>query len=449
VTGQLQKERPAFKVISEGPVRINRTILETAWRRRGPGGRLIFRDETCRGLSLIVNATSMSWSYSYRPRGTSADGARWPNRTVKLGDPASMGPDEARQAASRVKGAVAAGDDPAADRKIEQAEKQRQRANTLALLLTEYAVLLPRRPKLRGAGTLSTAHATEEFNAVKKAVDEMEAADRPPEAITPVMIRRMLAPYGAHPSAARHRFGALSRFMDWLVDDERLPSNPCNQISRAGRPKSPQARSRYLMPADLARLWHAAETMIPVHRDLVRFLIAVPCRRGEAAALDWRHLDLAGASWAQPAKMTKNGEPHRVHLHTLALTLLRGRHAAAGEPAAGLVFAAPVSGKKLTTWPAMQGKVAKNAGLAAWSWHDFRRSFASALGEAGVSEVVADAILNHRQSATRGGVMGVYQRSGRWAEQCAAMVRWSELLTAAIEGKPSEGAEVIPLRRAS
>ncbi|HET7880201.1 MAG TPA: hypothetical protein VFL55_04890 [Acetobacteraceae bacterium] len=31
-------------------------------------------------------------------------------------------------------------------------------------------------------------------------------------------------------------------------------------------------------------------------------------------------------------------------------------------------------------------------------------------GEAGVPETVADAVLNHRQSATRGGMLGVYQQ---------------------------------------
>jgi hypothetical protein len=63
------------------------------------------------------------------------------------------------------------------------------------------------------------------------------------------------------------------------------------------------------------------------------------------------------------------------------------------------------------------------------------------VAEAGVAEAVADAVLNHRQSATRGGVLGVYQQARRWPEQRAAMVRWGELLTAAIAG----GGEVIPL----
>jgi hypothetical protein len=57
------------------------------------------------------------------------------------------------------------------------------------------------------------------------------------------------------------------------------------------------------------------------------------------------------------------------------------------------------------------------------TWHDFRRSFATALGEAGVSEAVVDAVLNHRQSATRG-VLGVCQRASRWPERVKTMEHW-------------------------
>lgn len=61
-----------------------------------------------------------------------------------------------------------------------------------------------------------------------------------------------------------------------------------------------------------------------------------------------------------------------------------------------------------------------------------RRSFATALGEAGIPEVIADAMLNHRQSASRGGVLGVYQRASRWPDQPKAMELWGRILMAAI-----------------
>jgi hypothetical protein len=53
-------------------------------------------------------------------------------------------------------------------------------------------------------------------------------------------------------------------------------------------------------------------------------------------------------------------------------------------------------------------------------------------------------VLNHRQSTTRGGVLGVYQRASRWPEQVKAMELWGRLLDAAIEGRAAD-ANVVPL----
>ena len=72
--------------------------------------------------------------------------------------------------------------------------------------------------------------------------------------------------------------------------------------------------------------------------------------------------------------------------------------------------------------------------LDGWAWHDFRRSFATPLGESGVSETIADAVLNHHRPAVRDGVLGVYQRASGWPEQVKAMKLWERLLAAAIEG---------------
>ena len=132
--------------------------------------------------------------------------------------------------------------------------------------------------------------------------------------------------------------------------------------------------------------------------------------------------------------MTKNREPHRLHLHPLALAILAARYEAAGRPTSGLVFPAPRSAQQIVAFSAIARALKAAAPeLADIRLHDLRRSFATALGEAGAPEPVADAILNHKQSTTRSGVLGVYQRSTRWGEQVAAMQRWGRLLAAAIE----------------
>lgn len=132
----------------------------------------------------------------------------------------------------------------------------------------------------------------------------------------------------------------MSRFLDWCQDAAQIAANPCAAISRSRRPKSPAGRAGYLAPDQLGRLWRAAEALRePVWRDLARFLIAVPCRRGEAARMEWAHVDLGTAEWRQPSHMTKNRDPHGLYLHPLALDVLKARRLATGGN--GLVFPAP------------------------------------------------------------------------------------------------------------
>jgi integrase len=440
--------------ITSETVKITKATIEAAWRRRAQNQRLIIRDKECRGLALLVNATSMSWTYAYRPRGTDpATKRRWPNKAVTIGNPASHSIEDARHEANRIKGQAAAGGDPAAERKAAIAEAQQKRSTTLGRLFADYSKVVPRRQKMRGSGKPSPSYIAEELAQVRMGIAEMDATKTPAAELTVKEVLKLLAGVEGV-TTARKRFGPLSRFLDWCVDAGHIRTNPCADISRQARPRAPQERTHYLSPDELARLWRASEGLRePVWRDLVRFLIVVPCRRNEAAQMEWQHVDLDAAEWRQPSHLTKNRDPHRLHLPAPALDLLRERRKATDGK--GLVFPAPRSGRPVDTFTdiksalteataSKEGEPLAHSALTGWTWHDFRRSFATALGEAGIPETVADAVLNHRQSATRGGVLGVYQRATRWPEQRNATELWARMLTDAIEGRADE-AKVVAL----
>jgi integrase len=434
-----------MKVLSEGPTKITKTTIDAAWRRRSAVVRLIVRDRDCRALALIVGASTMSWSYSYRPHGTDPlTGRRWPNRTVFIGNPSTHSPDDARRAANHIKVEVMSGRDPAAERKTRAVDLRRQRSARLGLLVEDYGTAFGRRQKMRGHGVPSSGYVASELVQVRFALVTMEAEDLPATSLTETHLRRLLDTT-SRGSIAGKRFGALSRFLDWCHEAGHIKANPCLLVPRIRRPKTPQARSHYLGLHDLSRLWQAADGLSElVWRDLARFLISTPCRRAEAATMEWSHVDLTAAEWHQPSHLTKNREPHRLHLHPLALVILQERHSAAGRPAAGIVFPSPKSRGVVTSFHGLKLTLSEKAGVTGWAWHDMRRSFATALGEAGISEVIADAVLNHRQSATRGGVLGVYQRASRWPEQVKAVELWGRLLAAAIAGRDAD-AKVLPM----
>lgn len=65
-----------MRVLREGPVKITRTTIDNAWRRREQKTRLLIGDFDCRGLALVVNPTGMSWRFDFKPRGIDATTGR-------------------------------------------------------------------------------------------------------------------------------------------------------------------------------------------------------------------------------------------------------------------------------------------------------------------------------------------------------------------------------------
>jgi integrase len=279
-----------------------------------------------------------------------------------------------------------------------------------------------------------------EIGRVKAAITDMGVGDKAVTDMGAGDLRVLLSATADQPGAARHRFGAINRYFDWCKDEGIIACNPCDLIGKDRKPKPMEARSASLSVEQIGSIWKAAgeaEKLEPVHRDLIRFLMVVPCRRGEAASMRWEHVDLREGVWVQPGRLTKNKTEHRVPLHALALDILGPRHKAAGEPKEGLVFPSPQVGAVVSTFSMMKAAVAaKVPDLRDWRLHDVRRSFVSILSAEGHSEAVLDGMLNHKQSASRPGVMAVYQHAPLWQQRTLAMRRWGEMLAEAIEGKP-------------
>ena len=145
---------------------------------------------------------------------------------------------------------------------------------------------------------------------------------------------------------------------------------------------------------------------------LARFALLMPARVGEISTMRWGDVDLTAADWEQPARTTKNGDAHTLPLPPAALGLLEEQRAVLrsrglGHGPGGTRFGlGPKSGKPIYQhWGVLLRRLRAASGVSTWSWHHFRRTTVTHLAEAGVAESVADALLNHRQSATRGGVL--------------------------------------------
>src|SRR5262245_40213651 len=98
-------------------VRIDQRVIDRLLREPSPTQRVLV-DAACPGLRLVFHpGGSNAWTYSYRPRGVTADGRRHSQRTWRIGDLTTHSPPEARIVAEKAKAAVRNGSDPMAESK--------------------------------------------------------------------------------------------------------------------------------------------------------------------------------------------------------------------------------------------------------------------------------------------------------------------------------------------
>lgn len=396
-----------------------RAIARYVKEQRALGDRITLSDTECRGLKLAINNQSASWTYAYRKRGYMDGGKRYPQVTMKLGDPVTLSPVEARLETARIKSIVAAGGDPAVDARKAEADRRHAEAQkrTCAAWLHRYAT------DCLGDG--STKHQRDEITHVRLGLQELAVADSEPEIITARLLRDLIDQHADRPATARHRFGAMSRFLDYLLDEEAISNNPATSVSKRRRPKPPAPRTSFYGPEQLAQLWNATG-LKPVYLQFLRFMIATPLRASEGANLRWDQLDRGRAELRFAASETKNDEAFVMPLNSLSLDLL-------GQPddASGLLVfqLSNVENGTMKSWSHFHSFVRVGSGLPQFKPHDLRRTFSTLMSEhTDVSETIVDSLLNHKQSATRSGVMRHYQHAKNLEKRRSAMTQWQRLL---------------------
>jgi integrase len=242
---------------------------------------------------------------------------------------------------------------------------------------------------------------------------------------------RLLNDYIRQPSTHRRMHGAITRMYAWARKQGLLTGNPTADIDTT----SPPSRERVLSLDELARIWRAAETLEPLYSDTVKLMITTGQRRAEVSGMRWGEIDLARALWTLPAARTKARRQHVLPLPPLAVAVLLSRRMALRNAASpdDLVLPtlsrdgasiAPISG-----WNWLKRQLDRTAGVNAWRLHDFRRSIVTICAEHGAEIAVLDSMLNHASSATRGGVIGTYQRATLLEPMRKVMALWDRLLS--------------------
>ena len=243
------------------------------------------------------------------------------------------------------------------------------------------------------------------------------------------------------PVQANRTLASLRKFLSWAAGEGLIDANPAAFVNK--NPESP--RDRVLSVVELAAIWRALPD--GDYGNIVRLLMLTGQRLREISDLRWGEVDLDRAVAVLPAARTKNRRQHEIPLTPAALAILTARTRSGRD----LVLGNGASRHGFSGWSTRKKHLDARLSIKPWCLHDLRRAVATGLGEIGILPHLVEAVLNH-VSGAKAGVAGIYNRARLEAGKTSALLRWAEVLMAAVEGRgvnvtPShQPTEVVPRR---
>jgi len=155
-------------------------------------------------------------------------------------------------------------------------------------------------------------------------------------------------------------------------------------------------------------------------------MVSTPLRANEGAALRHDQLILDRDEIRFSNEETKNDEYFVMPLSDMSKNLLLAGPAGSHSKVFQL---SSVPDGDMTAWSFFNKKVRAASGVQDFCMHHLRRTFATLMAEhSDVSESLIDSLLNHKQSATRTGVMKHYQHSKQLEHRREVIAKWHGLL---------------------
>jgi len=225
---------------------------------------------------------------------------------------------------------------------------------------------------------------------------------RKPESLTRSDLSSLHRDIGESARVEANRVVETARTMFNFAQDEGIVEDGFNPAAKVKRYKE-GSRQRWVRADEIPALADALDGEDNPHfRNYFWLVLLTATRRGEMLDAKWEHVSFERKELFLPD--TKNGSDHTVPLSAPALQILRELPRFDGNP---YVFPSPrVDGQPITNINQVWRRVRKRAGLEDVWIHDFRRTAASWLAQAGYSELIIKKLLNH----TVKGPTGIYAR---------------------------------------
>ncbi len=390
-------------------------------------GRTEYRDSLLPSFGLRVSSNGvMSFGVAVRilRAGT------WRLTRVTLGRYPGVSLIDARQKARDVIAAAQAGHDPSRIQENEQAARERASRDTFAAVRDRF--LASCKGRLR-------ASTYREYERVLKSSHIAAWDTWPVSSITKRNVVELIDSLATTaPMAANRTLAYLRALFNWAAGKDLIETPPTDHVKP---PAKEVSRDRMLSGDDIKTLWPAFDAA-GVFGPGLKLALLTGQRRGEIAGMRWdelRNLDSAEPLWDIPATKTKNGRPHAVPLSPMTVGIIKAieQH---GEFVFGL--RGPFSGFSHAKARVDDSLVKAGAVVKEWHIHDLRRTAATHMAELGTRHEVIELVLNHT-SGSRGGIVGVYNRSELMPERRRALDRWSQKIAQLIA--PPQSAVILKL----
>jgi integrase len=385
-------------------------------------------DGHTRGLYFVLQTSgATSWALRYRV-------ARR-NRKLTLGPYPGIDLKTARELARKALAKIAAGGDPAAEKRTARAAA-RAPAEDLIEVVAERFITRHVRANLKAG---RSAHEAERL--LRQEVVAPWRGRRMGD-ITRRDVHKLLDAIldRGSPYTANRTLSWLRKLYSWAIVRDVVQTSPCDRVKPPG---TEIVRDRVLDDAELRLVWGQAEALGAPFGSVLQLLILTGQRLGEVSGMRWSEVDFAAKLWSMPKERTKNGRAHTVPLSPQAMTVIKATPRIVGDfvfTTAGNVPVAEFSRIKRLLDARLP------ADMKPWRIHDLRRSTATGLARIGTDIVVVEKVLNHASGAFRG-IVGTYQRHGFDDERRVALDRWGRHVEALAAGETEENVVELAARR--
>lgn len=420
--------------------KLTKTLIDST--KAPESGELWLWDSELKGFGVRIQA---SGSKTYVVRYRTKDAER-KQRKIVVCRCSDAPPEKARNLARDIFMAVAAGGDPAKDRKPEEKK----------VTVTLEQMFKARIAAMRARGRANAIHNERALLLSKHNAADFMGRDRHPSEITPDDVIRFVSKHykeGKRGAADKAR-GYLAAAFEWAIksandytvehrQDWGIVSNPAAAVAKD--PNAIGVRDRNLSASEIGILWkacgsHDSGLTLEV-ATCVRVIIACGQRVEETLRLEGSELDMEKCVWNMPAHKTKGGKhDHQIPLPAIIIDDLKALKAKHGD---GFLFPARTGAACPTIVPnsILQGikrwRDKSGADIEAFQTRDLRRTWKSRTHDAGIDRFTRDLIQQHAKSDTGS---KNYDRADYYDIKRSAMDRWSVWLGAVVTDEDPKAA---------